>query len=320
MRFKAKEWDFLYSKRKEEGLYDLMIYNPTTKDLFFEEKVEKELLSGTDRYGTPYAAVEISKKTFSTLFNRLSDGGYRESFFYDWEADKPTPKRKSKKIPKETMFRAIRGELSWEELDKVVQVTPKTADYYDFDAFLSVIHRFLRGELSRRYYLDWTIVVAWALQSNPFRKNSKRDLLYQALSNTFDGHSFDELEQEKERQCLEMLAYLKYYNHALKNTRKSVEPPFYNENQIAVYVCFDYCNHYNSHYKLCIADEKNEIFKITSVANPFYLEQIHYTFVEKDEFDVLASTYYEFFHDKSIDVHKYIAECPYMDADGKELP
>ena len=222
-------------------------------------------------------------------------------------------------IPAETIKKAIRGELSEDELDLVVQKSPEPADYYDFDVFISIIHKFLNGEISKSYYRDWTIVVSYALQCNTFKENSKKQLLYQAISDGFDGHSFDNLESDKETECLEMIASLKYNNHLLVNVKNSVAPPFYNNKKVAVYICIDFCNHYNSHYKVCVADESHRVFKIDSIANPHYLENVNYTFVDEDEFYNLPSTYYEFYHDRSIDIHKYISECPYSDKKGNPI-
>lgn len=317
MRFKAKEWDFICTKRSKDGLYDLMIYNPLRKELFLEEDVNEKYIKGIDSYGNTYNSVELSRKTFNDIFEKLSNNtSYSGGFFYDWGKEEIYRRNKKNEIPKETIFKAIRGELSQEELNNVVQKYPEPADYYDFDAFMSMIHKLLRGEISERYYLDWTIVVSWALQSNSFKINSKKSLLYENMSDCFDGHSFATLGDEKEVQCREMIAFIKHYNHSLINIRKAEEPPFYNANGIAVYICFEYFNHYNSFYKLCVADEENKIFIITRISNPDYLENVNYTFIESDKFDNLTNTYYDFYLDKTIDVHKYITELPYLDIDG----
>ena len=198
MRFNAKDWDFICTKCSEDGLYDLMIYNPLRKELFFEEEVSEKYIKGVDSYGNPYSSAELNRKTFDTIYDKLfKDNGHAVGFFCDWGKEEIYRRNKKTEIPKETIFRAIRGELSQEELDKVVQKEPEPADYYDFDTFMSMIHKLLRGEVSERYYLDWTIVVSWALQNNLFKENSKKVLLYESMSDCFDGHSFATLGEKK---------------------------------------------------------------------------------------------------------------------------
>lgn len=324
MGFKAKDWDFICTEY-DGGVYDMMIYNPTTKELYVEEDIEEEYISGVDSYGNPYTAAKISGETFDIIQKKMMrDGGAHMGFFIDWDDDedfapKLSPTGNKEKVPADLVRKGIRGELSPSELDKIVQVELERADYYDFDAFINMIHRFMRGEVSEGYYHDWVILVAWAMGANKCRENSKRYLLYQSISDCFDGDAFTEFEDGKEHECLEMIAFLKHYNHQLQNIQKSTEPPFYNEDGTAVYVCFEYCNQENVFYRLCVANEKTESFKITYIANPFYFEHINYTFVSGDDFDDLAGTYYEYFHDISIDIHDYIGERPFLDVDGNEV-
>jgi hypothetical protein len=75
MRFKASDWDFICTKCKKDGMYDMIIYNPYTRE-YFNERVDKECISGTDSYGNPYSAAEISKGTFDIIARKLfMDGG-----------------------------------------------------------------------------------------------------------------------------------------------------------------------------------------------------------------------------------------------------
>lgn len=117
MRFKAKEWDFICTKCSEDGLYDLMIYNPLRKELFLEEDVNEKYIKGVDSYGNTYNSVELSRKTFNDIFEKLSNNtSYGEGFFYDWGKEEIYRRNKKTEIPKETIFKAIRGELSQKEL------------------------------------------------------------------------------------------------------------------------------------------------------------------------------------------------------------
>lgn len=317
MRFKASDWDFICTKCKKDGMYDMIIYNPYTRE-YFNERVDKEYISGTDSYGNSYSAAEIGRGIFDIIARKLFMDGGESSGFFDDDDYEEDEKENIKRIPKETVIEAIKGELTEDEIGQIVQVDLEPGNYYDFDAFIDVIQRFLRGEITKRYYIDWVIIVAWALGANSFKEYSKKWLLYDRISDHFDGHSFDELEDEKVRECNEMIAHLKYYNHLLSNIGRSTPPTFYNDGQVAVYISFDFCNHHNVHYKLCVADEKNKVFRVTTIANPFYMENVNYMFTDNDGFADLTSEYYDFYHDKDMDIHKYITELPYLDVDGNE--
>ena len=84
-------------------------------------------------------------------------------------------------------------------------------------------------------------------------------------------------------------------------------------------MCFDHCNYYNEFQRVCVADTKNEVFRIAYVANPLYLEEVNYTFADEDEFEDLADEYYGFFHDPSLDMSKYIAALPLRDKEGDTM-
>ena len=318
MRFKAKNWDFICTKCKNEGMYDMIIYNPHTRE-YFNERVSEEYIRGVDSYGNPYSAAEISRGTFDIIARKLfMDSGSAIGFFDDY-GDGEDFQEPTETTPRETVLQRIRGELTMDEFKKMYRGSIEQGDYYDFDAFMDVIHRFKMNEITKDDYLDWVILVSWALNFNNFEENSKKELLYNNLSDCFDGHAFDDLDEEKERECNEMIAYLKHYNHKLKNIGKHYPDTFLSEGKIAVYISFDFCNHYNVHYKICVADKKNRIFRVTTVANPFYMENVNYTFTDSDDFVELVSEYYDYYHDKDMDIHKYITELPYLDADGNAL-
>ena len=48
MDFKTQDWDFICTECNQEGIYDLIIYNPLTKKLYFEEDIEAKYISGVD--------------------------------------------------------------------------------------------------------------------------------------------------------------------------------------------------------------------------------------------------------------------------------
>ena len=322
MKFKAKDWDFVYTEGASEGEYDLLIYNPKEDELYLEEDVGEECLRGTDSEGEPYAAVHLKRKTFDALSRKLgSEDGYGGGFFDEWEEQETPPPKKGVRIPAATVRTALRGECSEEEMKALLRRYYdrrdyfEKADYFDSDAYLSVIRRYLRGEISESYYKDFVLVACFALYAHPYREGSKRGHLYERAAYMLDGHAFDVAKKE----CPRVIALLKYYGHLLRHVRKITPPPFYNGDGTAVYVCFDHCNYYNEFQRVCVVDTKNEVFRIAYVANPLYLEEVNYTFADKDEFEDLAGEYYGFFHDPSLDMSKYIAALPLRDKEGDTM-
>ena len=324
MKFKAKEWEFIYTDGAEEGAFELMIYNPEEKELFWEEDVGKECLSGTDSEGEAYSAVYLKRATFDVIYRKLfRENGCASGFFDTWDAEdgENAPRKKGTRISADTVRAALCGECSEAELGALLRRFYdqndrfEKGDYFDLPALLSMIRRYLRGDVSKKYYRDWTLVACFALGAHPYREGSGRGRLYERAADTFDGHAWD---VEKE-DCLKVIALLKYYGHLLHHVRKGTPPPFYSEEGVAVYVCFDHCNHYNEFCRVCVADTKNERFRMAYVANPSYLEEVNYTFADEDEFEELTSEYYGFFHDPSLDIGKYIASFPLRDQKGKTL-
>ncbi len=315
MKFNAKNYDFMCKKRGKKGYYDMMVYDPTAKELYIEENVDESYVSGVDDYGNEYSSAILSKETFDIIYEKLfRDDGSINGFFDLFYDEEQTPKKKLK-ISKNTIFKAIRGQLSEEELDEVLKKYSNShefelADYYDFNVFTSIISKFMRGEISKDYYKSWLILVCNALNANKFKDRSKKQLLYNGLSYTFDGHAFDKLQEEKDIECRSMIAYLKDFNHILQNLEYSVRPPFYNENRYIVYVSFDFCNGNNCFYKLCVVDTKEEKFYIKKIINPDFKEDVNYTFSTRDSFEDLTNDYYHYYFDIKMDVSNFIVEGP----------
>ena len=317
MIFSADEWEFLY-KKGSGGKYSMIIYNPETREMF-DDWVDEEYLSGVDSYGKPYTAVEIGGKTFDIIYRKLfRDGGAMYGFFDDDDDAEGGQTRKM--IPRDTVIRGIRGELPYGEINEIFEGEISPYDYYDFDTFMSMIHKFLRGEITREYYLGWMVLVAWALNAaSGLECRRDKERLYYDLSDCFDAHSFDSLTDEREKECNELIAYLKFYDHQLRNVHRADNIPFYNRGSVAVYICFDYCNYNNMYYSLCVADKRRRVFRVTTVVNPFFLESVNYTFVSRDDFEDLTGDYYDFYHDPTLDIHKYITELPRLNRRGKPV-
>ena len=317
MGFIAKDWDIFVTKNggKHSTKYDLVAFNPTTEEAY-DDVIDESMLSGVDSAGNEYKMLEVSCETFTMIRDKLLSKYSLICNFIEWVIDykeEPEVKKTEKLVPASLVKKGINGELSYKELDEIAGVNLEKGDYYNYDAFMKGILRFLRGEISKDYYKSWLILVIWALSANKLKPYSKKWKIYDSLSYDFDGHSFNDLEEEKEKECNDMIATLKYQNHLLKNVNKANVPPFYNENKTIVYINFAFCNQENDFYNVCIANEEEKVFKISLVANLVLLPNLNYTFVDEDETSNLTNKYYEYYFDPTINEYDYIRSTPFIE-------
>lgn len=315
MGFIAKEWDIFVTKNggKNSTSYDLVAFNPTTEEAY-EDVVDEAMLTGVDSKGNKYKMLEVSNDMFYVIENKLCR---KYSLWCDFinfvvnDTEEIDVNEKENLIPASLVKKGINGELSYKELDKIVSVDVEESDYYNYDALIKGVTRFLRGEVSKKYYRDWLILVCWALNANKFKPYSKKWKIYDCLAGNFDGHSFDDLEEEKEAECNEIIAIIKYQNHLLQNVNKAKIPPFYNENKTIVYVNFAFCNKSNEFYRVCIVNDETKEFKIALVANCVFSPNVNYTFIDEDEALSLSNTYYEYYYNPAINEYDYISSLPF---------
>lgn len=317
MGFIAKDWDIFVTKngRKYSTSYDLVAFNHIT-DTAYEDVIDETMLTGVDSKGNEYKMFEISRETFNIIRDKLLNKYSLYGEFVEYEInykEEKFIKQKENLVPASLVKKGINGELSHAELDKIVGVDLEECDYYNYDAFMKGISKFLSGEVSKIYYKSWIILILWALNANKFKPYSKRWKIYDYLADYFDGHAFDDLEEEKEIECNNMISMLKYQNHLLQNVNKSVVPPFYNENETVVYVNFAFCNQRNEFYHICIANEKEKTFKMSLVANCKFLPNVNYTYVDEEEMLSLSNKYYDYNFDFSINENEYIELLPFKE-------
>ncbi len=318
MSFIAKEWDIFVTKNggRYSKSYDLVAFNPITETAYIDV-VDESMLTGIDSKGNEYKMLEISRDTFNIIEDKMLNkySLYDGFVYHEFNAKQTNVEEKEAIVPASLVKKGINGELSYEELDKIVSVDVEEGDYYNYNAFMEGILRFLRGEVSKNYYKAWTILVSWALSANKLKLYSKKWKIYDSLAYDFDGHSFNNFNnlEEKEIECNDMIATIKYKNHLLENVNKSKVPPFYNENKTIVYVNFAFCNQSNVFHRVCIANEDAKTFKLALVTNCNFLPNVNYTFIDEDEALNLSNTYYEYTFDLSINEHEYIASLPFKE-------
>lgn len=211
-------------------------------------------------------------------------------------------------IPKEVVHKAIRCELPFEEIEKMAEcLNFEPDDYFDLDAYVSAIHKFMEGEMERGDHINWALVCMKSLYDNNIEKSALRKI-YTDTAWGFDGYAFLGYNKgEKLSFCREMIADLKYANHKIQNKKNNKKARFYNDNKTVVHIAFSHCNsEVNEYYNICVVDHKNKRFKVGYVVNPDFLEKINYTFHPYGKFDNFAMRYCNYYQDESIDFSRYI--------------
>lgn len=304
--YKASEWEIFYSKIDNKSC-DFLAYNTFSEEFYHLENVDISSIYYTDKEGNESTPMLVSDDILERL---LSTNEGSTCCGFPWEYDnEPQYKRSKELISKELVHKAIRCEIPFKQIEEIrcSNLDMEYDDYFNFDAYMDIIHRFMRNEISEQDYIDWAVICMKALYSNDFKKYSPVEKIYSILADMFDGHAFLGYDRgEKASFCREMIADLKYYNHRIENIKSKKKTPFYNENKIIVYTVFDHCNQNNIYYRLCVVDKKNKRFKIGYAINPDFLEEINYTISSLRDFDGFTSRYYHYIEDESIDFSKYV--------------
>lgn len=310
MKFKAADWDLYYTEYEDDTEhFDFVAFSKKHGECYTDDEADSSYLSGLDDYGNPYQASKLSEDAFEVLKSYFMEKSHEGGAIVGFPSGYTCVRRRLKDpIPADTVRKAIRGELSLEELNGLINTEkePTYGDYYDFGAFERMIRKFMNGEISARYYQTWLILVSRALQNNSYRSESKKQRICWDLSSIFDGHSFDKLDSAcKMQNCRDMLCDLRFADHKIRHTSQKKLPPFYNEGNVLVYLQFSHCNGSNEFYNVCIANESDGIFRIAYISNPRLSENVNYTFLDHYEFWELTNQYYEYVEDPSLDIGKY---------------
>ena len=304
--YKASEWEIFYSKN-DDNFCDFLAYNTFSEEFYHMENIDISSIYYTDTEGNENKPILVSDDILSRILSTNEDSTF---VGLPWEYDnEPQRKRSKELIPKEVVHSAIKCEIPFEQIGEIrcSGLDMEYDDYFDFDAYIDIIHRFMKNQIKTQYYIDWAVVCMQSLYSNNFKPFSSLAKIYDILADMFDGHAFLGYDKgEKASFCREMIAYLKYYNHRIQNIKSNKKIPFYNENKILIYTVFDHCNQDNEFYRFCVVDQKNKRFKIGYVVNPNFLEEINYTLSSHRDFDSFTSQYYHYVEDEAIDFSKYV--------------
>lgn len=196
-------------------------------------------------------------------------------------------------VLKETTWKGLRGELSYEELNKIIQNKYEEDLYYDYDLYMEVIYKAINKKITFDYFTSWCVLVANCLYYIPkLDLRTRIGKRYDAIAWLFDGYSFTNKYNKKE--LYELIAFLKQENHILVTIEKNKKELFLTNN-IGRYLCFDHINRrcHSTVYKVIVADYKSKKMHLKYVDDAFFIynDKINYSHLNDEEFEKL----YDFF-------------------------
>lgn len=177
------------------------------------------------------------------------------------------------------------------------------ADYYDFDLIIDKMHAFINGEQTVSYFKGWCILLMRCFMDYMNCSSKKLSTIFYNLGDYFDGIAFMSLnisDKEKLKECREITAELKYYNHLICDLKNKTSTDF-TTNNVITFVSLGFClnDGKESLYQVCIVDKKNKKINYLYIPEIEYLEDINYTILSLAEFEDLPNKYYD---DYSLDV------------------
>lgn len=306
--YKANEWEIFYSEISNNRC-QFLAYNSLSEEFYHIDEVDKSLIYYTDKEGNKSEPILVSDDIISRILLTNENFEY-EGFPWD-DDDEPEYESSKELIPKELIHKAIRCEISFKEIGNIrlSELDIENDDYFNYNAYINTIHRFMHDEIGTQEYIDWAVVCLMALQSNSFEEHSELSKIYDSLALSFDGHAFCDFDKDtKKVDCRRMISEIKEANHIIQNIHCKKDTPFYNNDGVIVYTLFDHCNQDNIYFKICVIDEMHHKFRIGYAINPDFLETINYSSISKFDFDNLTNKYYEYIEDETIDFSKYIAK------------
>lgn len=296
----------IYSEN-EEGTLDELVVDTYNEDYAFTRNTDEEELAC--RHDPEIKGFRVSRDFFDyyyNLLNNLYSGSFRvrdDDYAARKKAAEETERKKRARplIDGETVRKALRLELPEEELSKVSSFDyrlPK-GDYYDFDLFLGKIHDVMAGRLEIPAFTQWCIIVMRCLEDHMKTNSRKLKRLFYELGDYFDGMAFmssSSSEEEKRKECLESIAWLKYYNHLILDAKSRRNTPF-TTNGVITYIDFAFSLNDGCEcmMKTCVVDLDEGKINYMYIPEIEYDERINYTFLPCSEFDDLSSEYFEGF-------------------------
>lgn len=300
---------------KDNGLYDEIILDVFENEYEYNSNIDKRALSY--RNGNRLKEFLVNRKVVYAVYD-IVDGIYSGSYYFEeksyeerqsenrlWERDKAN----RPVIAKEKLWSAIRWELDERELKRICSYdfAYEKDDYYNLDIIIDKIHLFMSGEKPVRYFTAWCIVLMRCMyEGEPARADKNITTIYDEIADWFDSLAFmtsSDSEEERQKQCKEIIAKLKYYNHQIDDVKQYKTTDF-EKNGVVVYASFAFfvLGGNDEMYSVCVADKRRRTVNYYFAPNLIMEEKYNITFVTQAEYGTLSSTYLEYKLDTSLNM------------------
>lgn len=298
MRNKKDEKIAIYTD-KGDGLFEELTIDIYNRDYEYVHNCKKQDLGKI--YDKKVKEFCVDKDFFYTLFDILERNySGTDTDAHDYIDEKQYEIEESKKpvISKEKIWQAIRWEMKETEIDRIISYDYRYEKdyYYDFDLIIEKIHTFMKGAKTVHYFTSWCILLMRCFMDNMKRARKELSEIFYDLGDFFDGRAFMDSSlrgEEKLKECREIIAWIKYYNHRICDIQNKEETDF-TTNKVITYVSFGFClGSGDTMYRLCIVDKKKKTVNYLYVHDIDYSEEINYTFLSQAEFEDLTHIYYE---------------------------
>ena len=290
----------VYSKN-EEGTCDELVVDLYNLRFEYTGNLEEQELRGKTVGGIKIFEVPMEFfRQFCDVVDAQFDGSY-----YTEEKTYPQRLAKSRRraaedkkkpvVGHETIKKAIRCELSQQELDDILSYDYRyeKGDYGDFPVLYEKIHAVMEGTLGVNYFTSWCVLLMRCFFDAMDTRSRRLQDVYNEIGDCFDGVAFmasDISEQEKCRELRELIAFLKYHEYLVANIRSKSAEKFQTAG-VVTYVSFAFSvqDGERSLYRVCVADEIEKKVNYMFAADLDFDERINYTLLSEADFEGLPS-------------------------------
>lgn len=290
----------VYSKN-EEGTCDELVVDLYNLRFEYTGNLEEQELRGKTVGGIKIFEVPMEFfRQFCDVVDAQFDGSYytEEKTYPQRLAESRRRAAEDKKKPvvgHETIKKAIRCELSQQELDDILSYDYRYEkdDYGDFPVLYEKIHAVMEGTLGVNYFTSWCVLLMRCFFDAMDTRSRRLQDVYNEIGDYFDGVAFmasDISEQEKCRELRELIAFLKYHEYLVANIRSKSAEKFQTAG-VVTYVSFAFSvqDGERSLYRVCVADEIEKKVNYMFAADFDFDERINYTLLSEAEFRELPS-------------------------------
>ena len=300
MQYNKRGTVAVYSKN-EEGTCDELVVDLYNRRFEYTGNLEEQELSGKTVGGIK--TFEVSQEFFRQFFD-VMDAQFGGSYYTEEKTysqrlaesrRRAAEEKKKPVVGHETLKKAIRCELSQQELDDILSYDYRYEkdDYGNFSVLYEKIHAVMEGAFSVDYFTSWCVLLMRCFFEAMDTRSRRLQDVYNEIGDYFDGVAFmasDISEQEKCRELRELIAFLKYHEHLAEDIRSKSAEKFQTAG-VVTYVSFAFSvqDGERSLYRVCVADEIEKKVNYMFTADLDFDERIHYTLLSEADFEGLPS-------------------------------